>query len=241
MALASETCQECGKTISGRMTACVDGLRIVCSACDKRLRRDRLQAEKKACRGQADPLDVLVELGEHRRTARLVYQKPGEPSVTEQLVEPYRLEATANAEMVLCWQLLPKIEDRLPWRHFRIDRIVSVIDGGSTFEPRTPITLHTGEVTDFQWGHQALVGIGPRQEYFQFIENAMLDGIFDEQELREAARRGEALSIQQRRGVHAQVFANTLQEVLADGEVSQTEAAYIGAVRDALQSLGWAP
>ncbi|MCX5654813.1 MAG: WYL domain-containing protein [Planctomycetota bacterium] len=241
MALVPETCQECGKAISGRMTACVDGLRIVCSACDKRLRRDRLRAEKESRRRDADPLDVLVDLAEHRRTAQLVYQKPGEPSATERLVEPYRLEATANAEMVLCWQLLPKVEDRLPWRHFRIDRIVSVIDGGSTFEPRTPITLHAGEVTEFQWGHQALIGIGPRQEYFKFIESAMMDGIFDEQELREAARLGDGLSTEERRGVHAQVFVNALQEVLADGEISQTEAAYIAAVREALQSLGWAP
>jgi predicted DNA-binding transcriptional regulator YafY len=117
---------------------------------------------KRESRHKADPLDVLVALADQRRTALLVYQKPGELDSTERLVEPYRLEATENAEMVLCWQLLPKVEDRLPWRHFRIDRIVSVIDGGSQFEPRTPITLRKGEAAEFKWGHQALVGIGPR-------------------------------------------------------------------------------
>jgi hypothetical protein len=69
----------------------------------------------------------------------------------------------------------------------------------------------------------------------------MLDGIFDERELQEAARLGEAISMVERRGVHAQVFVNALQEVLADGEVSHAEAEYIAAVREALHGLGWAP
>jgi len=99
----------------------------------------------------------------------------------------------------------------------------------------------SGEAAEFTWGHNALIGIGPRQEYFEFIESAMLDGIFDERELREAARLGEAISMVERRGVHAQVFVNALQEVLSDGEVSHAEATYIASVREALHSLGWAP
>lgn len=45
----------------------------------------------------------------------------------------------------------------------------------------------------------------------------------------------------ERRGVHAPVFVNALQEILADGEISHAEAAYIASVREALLSLGWAP
>jgi hypothetical protein len=37
------------------------------------------------------------------------------------------------------------------------------------------------------------------------------------------------------------VFVNILQEMLADGEISDREAAYLKSVRKVLELLGWAP
>jgi hypothetical protein len=37
------------------------------------------------------------------------------------------------------------------------------------------------------------------------------------------------------------VFANVLQEVLQDSEVSEREIAYVAGVRKFLDALGWAP
>jgi hypothetical protein len=151
------------------------------------------------------------------------------------------MEASATAEMIVCWQLAPKVEDRMPWRHFRVDRIISVRDGGSTFTPRAPVTLHTGEVSDFQFGHQPLIGLGPRQEYLDHMESAMVDGVFDQEEYDQAKVLASRLSQAEVRGVHGQVFLNIMQEVLADGEISDREASYLASVRKILVLLGWAP
>jgi hypothetical protein len=45
----------------------------------------------------------------------------------------------------------------------------------------------------------------------------------------------------ERKGVHAQVFCNVLQEVLKDGAVSDREETYLKNVRNFLVLLGWAP
>jgi hypothetical protein len=143
--------------------------------------------------------------------------------------------------MVQCWQLRPETTDHTKWRNFRVDRITSVRDGGGAFVPRIPVTLCDGEVTAFEWGHEPAVTLGPGAEYFNYLEAAMLDGVVSPDELAIARELGMRVPDAERRGVHARVFANVLQEVLQDSEVSEREIAYVAGVRKFLDALGWAP
>jgi hypothetical protein len=45
----------------------------------------------------------------------------------------------------------------------------------------------------------------------------------------------------ERRGAHAQILRNVLDEVLIDGNVSEKEVRYLSGVRTFLQALGWTP
>jgi predicted DNA-binding transcriptional regulator YafY len=106
-------------------------------------------------------LDQLVKLAEGNRLVMLSYAKPGEAVSTDRLVEPYHLqESGAEKLMVRCWQLEPPIVDRAKWRNFRLDRILRLADGGSTFQPRCPVTIHCGEVSPFEWGHDPVQSLG---------------------------------------------------------------------------------
>jgi len=253
MVLPAETCQDCGKTIKGRAIPRVwHGERVLCPGCYRTLAAAAEQADVAAtptmrqipvasARGTDDVLAEIVRFAESRRLTCIAYQKPGEWSDTQRFVEPYRLQESTASLMVQCWQVDPAIEDRCKWRNFRIDRISSVCDGGRTFEPRIPITLGTGEVTAFEWGHEPAVILGPAAEYFNFVESAMLDGLVTADEFAKAQELGGRVSMDERRGAHARVFANVLQEVLQDSAVSDKEAAYLAKVRAFLSRLGWAP
>jgi len=236
-------CEKCGSKLT-RSQIHFEGFRTLCAECKRACgaaEPDKDQKTSKVGDPDSDALESLADLASRQRTARIVYRKPGERAPTTRLVEPYRLEASSAEEMVLCWQLHPKVEDRMPWRHFRLDRIESVADGGSNFTPRAPVTLHLGDVVDFQYGHHPVVGLGPRQEYLDCIESALSDAIFDQDEFEQARSLALCLSDPERRGVHCQVFVNILQEMLADGEIGDREAAYLRSVRKVLELLGWAP
>lgn len=69
----------------------------------------------------------------------------------------------------------------------------------------------------------------------------MLDGMVTAEELAIATELGRRATADGRRGVHARVFANVLNEVLQDSEVSERETAYLAGVRTFLEKLGWAP
>lgn len=190
---------------------------------------------------EGDVLSALCGLAEKSRVAFLLYRKPGEDGCTERHVEPYRLQESGGNLMVQTWQLKPAIGDRTKWRNFRIDRIQSVADGGSTFSPRCPVTIHLGEVNAFEWGHDPVQTLGPAVEYQQCIEDAMLDNRVTPSEIAQAKTIGIKLSLAQLRGVHGQVYCNILQEVLRDGEISQQENEYLAGVRMVLAKLGWEP
>lgn len=244
--LPIETCEDCTKPIKGRAIPRVwNGERVLCPKC-YRTRAAALGATP-ALDAPAplarcdDPLAEIVRLAGARRVVCLAYQKPGEWSDTRRFVEPYRLQESTASLMVQCWQLDPTIEDRCKWRNFRIDRITSVGDGGRAFEPRIPITLGAGEVTAFAWGHEPAVTQGAAAEYFNFLESSLLDGLVSQDELERARALGARVEPDERRGVHARVFANVLQEVLQDAAVSDREAQYLAGVRSFLATLGWAP
>lgn len=189
-----------------------------------------------------DALRELCNLASQYRLAFLCYQKPGEDSTTDRVVEPYRLQESGGNLMVQSWQVKPEIGDKSKWRNFRIDRITRVGDGGGTFKPRCAVTIHQGEVEAFKWGHDPVQTTDIAAGYYlRKIEKSMLDGHITPNELMACKSYGSALSPQARKGVHAQVYSNVLQEVLMDGEVSEKEERYLRGVREFLSQLGWAP
>lgn len=186
-----------------------------------------------------DHLSALQQLGESQRLAVIDYQKPGALELTRRWVEPYQLQHTDSALMVLCWQVDPQTMERTSWRNFRIDRMRGVWDGGRVFVPRMPVTLHHGESRAFRFGHQG--ELSAVNDYFQFLETAMLDGKISQRELGRAEELGRLLSVDQVRAVHAQIFAGILREVLIDGMLDDREAAYLVTVRKMLKKLGYSP
>lgn len=218
-----------------------------------------------------DALNEIIRLARDRRVVRLGYKRAGETAPTEYLVEPYRLHDAATGPAVQCWQLSPAPEGRSPWRDFRLDRITSVADGGGTFEARAAVTLGTelapfGErritagdpptaavVTSAEgaiasapasftrWGHRQIGSLGPAGEYFHQLEAAMLDGQVTADEMAVAAELSNRVPPDQRKAVHARVYANVLHEVLEDGRIAHREELYLARVRELLVRLGWAP
>ena len=218
-----------------------------------------------------DFLDDITRLARERRVTRLGYKRAGDAVPTEYLVEPYRLHDAATGPAVQCWQLSPPPEGRSPWRDFRLDRITSVADGGRTFEARAAVTLGTelapfGERkitapdastgaavtaadsaltasgTRFsRWGHRQIGSLGPAAEYFHQLEAAMLDGQVTADEMAVAEALSNRIPPDQRKAVHARVYANVLHEVLEDGRIAHREELYLGKVRELLVRLGWAP
>ena len=218
-----------------------------------------------------DALNEITRLARDRRVVRLGYKRAGERAPTEFLVEPYRLHDAATGPAVQCWQLSPAPEGRTPWRDFRVDRVTSVADAGRTFEARAAVQLGTelarfgerritakdaGEdapITSTQrtatpapsnfnrWGHRQIGSLGPAGEYFHQLEAAMLDGQVNPDEMAVAAELSQRVPPDQRKAVHARVYANVLHEVLEDGRIAHREELYLAQVRELLMRLGWAP
>ena len=217
-----------------------------------------------------DALNEITRLARDRRVVRLGYKRAGETAATEYLVEPYRLYDAATGPAVQCWQLSPAPEGRTPWRDFRVDRVTSVTDGGRSFEARAPVQLGTelarfGErritatdagndapITSTQgaapapstfnrWGHRQIGSLGPAGEYFHHLEAAMLDGQVSADEMAVATELSNRVPADQRKAVHARVYANVLHEVLEDGRIAHREELYLAQVRELLLRLGWAP
>ena len=210
-----------------------------------------------------DALNEITRLARDRRVVRLGYKRAGETAPTEFLVEPYRLHDAATGPAVQCWQLSPAPEGRLPWRDFRVDRITSVADAGQSFQPRMPVTLvqevsagaadataaalkkapgHQPPAEAFHsWGDRPIAAMGPAEDYFRYLEDAMLDAKVTQGEMGLARSLGDRVEPHERKAVHARVYANILHEVLQDSRISHREELYLQTVRKFLEQLGWAP
>lgn len=199
-------------------------------------------------------LKSILRLAQDRRVLRLGYKSPGEATTTEYLVEPYRLHRTPNGPALHGWQLEPAPAGRSPWRDFRLDRVTSVADGGRTFEPRIPVTAHlenesgnsdplTGSMHALfhQWSERPVDAAGPAEEYYRQLETAMLDGQVTREEMKLAEELARRVEPEERKAVHARVFANVLNEVLQDRRIAHREELYLKQVRRLLSDLGWAP
>lgn len=188
-----------------------------------------------------DCLKEIIRLGSANRLAALVYQKPGEDSPTARIVEAYSLQSIGQNVAIVCWQIEPRITDRLAWRHFRADRMIRVSDGGGNFNPRTPVTLGTGEISAFEWGHTPVQTLSDGHKYFNSLEAALADKVVNQREVDHLRTLAKAITPDQLRGAHAQTYANALQELLADGEITEKEDRYLKSVRKVLAFLGYEP
>ena len=207
-----------------------------------------------------ETLERLAALGEKRRAARISYRRPGDFAPHEFLIEPYRLHRTSSgAAAVHAWQLAPALEGRPEaWRDFRLDRIMVVEDSGHAFSPRIPVTLAqelpaagagnapvkalpTVAEGFHWWGARPVASMGPAEDYFRQLEEAMLDARVSADEMALVRSLGERVEVHERKAAHARVFANVLHEVLQDGRMSHREELYLKNVREFLGQLGWAP
>jgi hypothetical protein len=157
------------------------------------------------------------------------------------------------------------------WRDFRLDRITLVADGGQAFQPRMPLTLPqeaggpapaaghpavpappnpvggpapiTGRSPEafHEWGERPVAKMGPAEDYFRYLEDAMLDAKVTPEEMTLARSLGDRVEPHERKAVHARVYANVLHEVVQDARISHREEIYLRTVRDFLEKLGWAP
>jgi len=210
-----------------------------------------------------EKIEHIAKLAEARRVVRLGYNPPGEDGPRERLVEPYRLQRTAGGPAVHSWERSSSDGRPDGWRDFRLDRITSVADAGQSFQPRMPVTLvqevsagaadataaalkkapgHQPPAEAFHsWGDRPIAAMGPAEDYFRYLEDAMLDAKVTPGEMGLARSLGDRVEPHERKAVHARVYANILHEVLQDSRISHREELYLQTVRKFLEQLGWAP
>jgi len=192
----------------------------------------------------ADNVKSLAQLASQCTTAKIIYKKVGEDWHSDRLVEPYSLSHSGDNLIVLTWQLDPEL-DGAAWRNFRVDRITRVSSGGKLFTPRTPVTLHLGEVSQFIFDRDpepaAPSKASPAELYFKFVEAALLDAKLTESELQEAKKLSSRLNPQRLKAIHAQIYANLINELCMDGLLSPPEEEMLRNMRLFLGELGWSP
>ena len=197
-----------------------------------------------------EKLEQVARLAEARRVVRLGYNPPGEDGPRERLVEPYRLQRTAGGPAVHSWERSSSDGRPDGWRDFRLDRITSVADAGQSFQPRMPVTLGQeiggaaqgpGAEGFHGWGERPIAAMGPAEDYFRYLEDAMLDAKVTPGEMALARSLGDRVDPHERKAIHARVYANILYEVIQDSKISHREDLYLQTVRKFLEQLGWAP
>ena len=107
----------------------------------------------------------------------------------------------------------------------------NIVGGGAAPAP-TPFAA---------WSDRPIGELSPAEHYFQQLETAMLDGQITDEELALSQELGRRVPPQERKAVHARIFASVLHEVLQDGRVAHREELYLQQVRRFLDQLGWAP
>jgi predicted DNA-binding transcriptional regulator YafY len=186
-------------------------------------------------------LDTLVSVARAERAAVIHYHKPGEAVYTVRTVEPYSLKESAAGDLsVTCWQVQPILPTQ-GWRHFRVDRIERALDSGITFTPRRRVTLHDGVVETYSRSNDPVRHETTSTRYHRTLVQSLMDRVLSEAEERELRKLQENLDIEDIKGIHGAVFAAILEEVSADGRITDSEEDYISETREKLARLCWAP
>jgi hypothetical protein len=202
-----------------------------------------------------DIVSALIDLAGNNRVARIEYLKFGSRGSAVRFVEPYDLFGS-EISVVRCWELEPN-EGPVGWRNLRLDRIENVSDGGRSFEPRRQITIHgngSGGASAAAGEHRNEGPVPVRIEraesdlspaalaYRAMLERCVISGNLAAGAVSgNGHRAGDGLDEQQRRAIHARVFASALNEAALDGIVTDAEEKYLREVQQFLGTLGWAP
>lgn len=194
---------------------------------------------------EAEIIQIIQMLGQRRTLGRIIYRKPGEDWRTERVIEPYSFSYNHSGNLILLtWQMDPRLGEPC-WRNFRTDRIQAIQNEGRPFLPRCPITVHTGESAPFRWGEQA--ENGPRsapsaqEQYFLALEQALLDNELTSQESKRLTKLQTKLNEGEVKAIHAQAYANLIDEVVADGYLTADDEDTLATRRVFLTSLGGCP
>ncbi|HEX7009045.1 MAG TPA: WYL domain-containing protein [Phycisphaeraceae bacterium] len=175
-----------------------------------------------------EQVERLAQLAHQRRLAKLVYQRPALTDLRPRWVEPYSLAEGRSTLLVLCYQVRP--EQTAGWKNFRIDRIISVEDGGRTFLPRAPITLSPDQVVR---------RAKPFADYAQRLEEIAIKGRFTQRDFDELYPLAQKMPPRQLRWLHADLLRDVLEEVLIDDVLTDSDARYLHRLSAFLKRLGW--
>jgi len=188
-----------------------------------------------------DHLAKMIELAMANRVVRLTYRKATDEAPSDRLVEPYRMSHNDKTMIIQCWQAAPVAMDGAQWRWFRADRIIKVTDGGSDFIPRLRMQLSLDEMQQFSKERDRETSAEAVDKYFRFVENAMMDNHFSDEEMTVAKELAMGVDPARLKVIHAHIYISVLNELLVDGELSTREEKYLNTVKRALAELGWSP
>jgi DNA ligase D-like protein (predicted 3'-phosphoesterase) len=183
-----------------------------------------------------NPIVELARLAEKRRLAVIKYKKPSDTETVTRWVEPYKLVEGVSSLLVRCYQVHP--EEKAGWKHFKINYISSVQDGGADYTPRTNITLSTGEIVQPILTPQLTE---PRRDYYNLLTKILEDRQITQMEYRIAEEAAQDLALSDLRAVHLAILRDALDNVLLDEIIDQAEADYLANIVQMLAGLGWFP
>ena len=194
-------------------------------------------------------LDVIHTCARGPSLMQMSYRKPGQDWATDRMVEPYTLTHTTMDDFIVrTWQVSPTI-DGDGWRNFRVDRITSCKPVGTLFSPREAITIPTGEVRSFQMSDEPdypNIRANPsppsaRELYYRHLTKSLHNNLLSAAEQRDAKKLASTLTEDEKRAIHAMIYANLLNELSADGILDNSELDTLTTMRVWLTELGWCP
>ncbi|MFT3788070.1 MAG: WYL domain-containing protein [Tepidisphaeraceae bacterium] len=183
-------------------------------------------------------LDVIQDAGRQHHLLDIEYERPGSPPV-RRLVEPYRLQSHQDDLMLLGWQVVPEVEERLHWRNFRLDRIRYATDSGHSFEPRAPMQLDLPSPLNFDFRPDP--SAKPMLEYRKQLDVILLDTRMTDEQFDKAGKLKQGLPLETVRAEHARALARLIDDLIEDDRLTDEQSSYLSTAMEALCRLGWSP
>ena len=114
-------------------------------------------------------------------------------------------------------------------------------DGGQNFLPRCPIQLSLDQVKTFNQTREAESQAEAVEKYFRYVETAMMDGQFSDEEITVAKELAMGVPPNRLRVINSHIFISVLNELLIDGELTPREEKHLQKIKSVLAELGWSP
>ncbi|MCA9300683.1 MAG: WYL domain-containing protein [Phycisphaerales bacterium] len=183
-----------------------------------------------------DHLNALILAADRQCLAEIIYRKAAaRPSETTRLVEPYSLSQGTQDILIHCRQ----VEPDEGWRFFMLHKMQSVRVTSRKFAPRRHVTITSAIVeptgTRSPWWTDA------RCDYRDLVCDALADGHVESEEIREILGMINflELKLEDIRYVHASLYHRCLEQVIADGSVSDAEIVEIRFLNRVFKRFGW--